>query len=128
MKKHLVSGKINVGCHFLTVLLIAGGYVGFKFGRVHLAKYLFNQKLFEISGDVAKDYSARIFPNNGAITEAIIEAAEKLTIDITNDDIRVIRRDDQFVTINVIWEGELIFPKYTHYFFFEFEAKRDVVY
>lgn len=127
MKKHLVSGKINVGCLFLTVLLIAGGYVGFKFGRVHLAKYLFNQKLFEISGDVAKDYSARIFPNNRAITEAIIESAEKLTVDITNDDIRI-KRDGQSVTINVTWEGELIFPKYTHYFFFEFEAKREVVY
>lgn len=127
MKKYSASGKINVGCLVIIIILIAGGYVVFKFGRVHLAKYLFNRELFEIAGDVAKDYEARVFPNDRSIADVIIEKAENLTIDITHDDIRI-KRGDQSVAINVTWEGEVVLPTYTHPFIFEFEAKRKIVY
>lgn len=127
MKKHSVDGKINMGCFFLIVMLIIGGYVGFKFGRVYLAKYLFNRKLFEITGDVAKDFDARAFPSKTFIANTIIEEAEKLTLYITHDDI-MIRREGQSVTINVTWEVDVVLPKYTRQFIFEFEAKRKVIY
>ena len=127
MKKYRVSGKVNVGCLILTILLVVGSYVGFKFGKVYLAKYLFNRRLYEMTGDVAADHRARIYPNNRAIAEEVLREARNSSIDITHDDIRI-QRDDQFVIINVTWEGDIVIPQYTHHFVFEFEVKRDVVY
>jgi len=127
MENHSLSGKINVGCLFLILLLIAGGYVGFKFGRVYGAKYILNRKIFEIAGDVVKETGARTFPNERAIADAIIKEAEKLSVDISYDNIRI-KREGESVTINVIWEGDVVLPKYTHHFIFEFEAKRKLAY
>lgn len=128
MKKYRISGKVNVGCLFLTILIIAGGYVGFKFGKVYLAKYLFNRRLYEFAGDVAKDYNAKRFPRDRAIAEEVLKEAENYSIDITLDDITINRKRDESITINVTWEGDIVLPQYTHYFIFEFEVKRKVVY
>lgn len=127
MKKYNLSGKINVGCLFLIILLIAVGYVGFKFGKVYLAKYLLSRTIFEIAGDVAKDPDSKIFPDEIAITEAIIEEAKKLSADISYDNIWV-KRDEQSVAINVTWEGDIVLPQYTHHFIFEFKTKREIFY
>jgi len=128
MKTHTIRGKVNVGCLLLTVLLIAGIYVGFKFGTVYLSKYMFKRNLFELAGDVAKDYDFKTYQNNMDITNAIIEEADKNSIDLVPEDIRIMRRDSQFVIIEVTWEGAVVLPNYTHYFSFEFETKRNVVY
>ncbi len=128
MRTHAMRGKINVGCLILSVLLITAVYVGFKFGTVYLSKYMFNRNLYELAGDVAKDYRGRTYKNNLDIVNAIIDEADKTSIDLTPEDIRIIRWDDQLVIIQVTWEGEVVLPSYTHYFFFEFEAKRNVVY
>ena len=127
MKKYSVSGKINVGCLFIIVILIAGGYVGFKFGKVYLAQYILNRKIMEIAGNVAQDYEARTFPNERTIADAIIKEAEKLSADITYDDIHI-KREGQSVTINVTWEGDVVLPNYTHHFIFELESKRKILY
>jgi hypothetical protein len=128
MKTHAMRGKINIGCLVLSVLLISGVYVGFKFGTVYISKYIFNRNLYELAGDVAKDYSSKRYPNNMDVVNAVIKEAEKTSIDLTPEDIRILRRDNQLVIIEVTWEGEIVLPNYTHYFFFEFEAKRNVVY
>jgi len=127
MKKYTASGKINVGCLLIALLVIAGGYVGFKFGKVYLAKYILNRKIMEIAGNVAQDYEARTFPNERTIADAIIKEAEKLSVDITYDDIRI-KREGQSVTINVTWEGDVVLPNYTHHFIFELESKRKILY
>ena len=128
MKTHAMRGKINIGCLLLSVLLISGVYVGFKFGTVYLSKYMFNRNLYELAGNVAKDYDFRSYPNNMDIINAVIKEADNTSINLTPEDIRILRRDNQLVIIEVTWEGEIVLPNYTHYFFFEFEAKRNVVY
>lgn len=128
MRTHAMRGKINIGCLVLSVLLISAVYVGFKFGTVYISKYMFNRNLYELAGDVAKDHQGRTYPDNRAVVNAIIDEAEKTSIDLTPEDIRILRHDDQLVIIEVTWEGEIVLPNYTHYFFFEFEAKRNVVY
>jgi len=127
MKKYWSSGKINMGCLFIIIIFIAGGYAGFKFGRIYLAKYILNRKIMEIAGDAAQDYEAKIFPNERAIADAIIKEAENLSVDITYDDIQI-KRGKQSVTINVTWEGDVVLPQYTHHFIFEFESKRKIIY
>jgi len=123
-----MRGKINIGCLLLSILLISAVYVGFKFGTVYISKYMFNRNLYELAGEVAKDYDFRSYPNNMDIANAVIEEASKTSIDLTPEDIRILRRDDQLVIIGVTWEGEVVLPNYIHYFTFEFEAKRNVVY
>ena len=77
MRKNSLSGKINVGCLVIIVILIAGGYVGFKFGKVYLAKYMFNRKIIEIAGDVSKDPHGKIFTSERTIVEAVKKAARE---------------------------------------------------
>ena len=128
MKKINAKGKVNIGCLLLSILLIAGLYVGFKFGKVYLSKYMFNRRLYELAGDIAKDYNFKKYPNHMDVANAVIKEAERSSIDLTPDDITVVRRDDRLVIIQVFWEGEIVLPNYTYDFFFEFEAKRNVVY
>ena len=59
MGKQGMHGKTNFGCLFLSLLLIVGGYVGFKFGRVYLSQYMLDRKIFEIAGDAAEDWKAK---------------------------------------------------------------------
>ena len=77
MRKRGMHGKINFGCLTLTLLLIVGGYVGYKFGRVYLGKYMFDRKVFEITGDVAEDWNVKIFPSDGDIVEALLKEARR---------------------------------------------------
>ncbi len=128
MRKNSLSGKINVGCLVITLLLIVGGYVGFEFGRVYLSKYILNRKIMEIAGDASKmGQTGRMFPDERSIADAIFVEVENLSIDIPYDDI-LVERDKQYVTINVTWEGDIVIPKYTHHFVFHFEFKRKIVY
>ncbi len=128
MRTHAMQGKINIGCLLLSVLLISGVYVGFKFGTVYISKYMFNRNLYELAGDVAKDYDSKRYPNNMDVVNAVITEADKTSIVLTPEDIRILRRDNQLVIIEVTWEGEVVLPNYIHYFTFEFDAKRNVVY
>ena len=128
MRKNSLSGKINVGCLVITLLLIAGGYVGFEFGKIYLSKYILNRKILEIVGDASKmGQTGSIFPDERSIADAILVEVEKLSIDIPYDDI-LAERDKQYVTINVTWEGDIVIPAYTHHFVFHFEFKRKIVY
>ncbi len=128
MRTHAMRGKINIGCLLLSILLIAAVYTGFKFGTVYLSKYMFNRNLYELAGDVAKDYRGRTYKNNLDIVNAIIDEADKTSIDLSPEDIRILKWDNQLVIIQVTWEGEVVLPNYTHYYFFEFDVKRNVVY
>jgi len=128
MKKHAARGKINIGCLFLIVLLIAGSYVGFKFGKVYLSQYLFKRQLLELSSEVAKDYTLKMYPSNTDIVNAVIEEARKLSVELTPENIEIVRRDDHFFVIKVTWEEEVVLPYYTHYFTFEFNKERNIAY
>jgi hypothetical protein len=125
MKKSKVSGKVNLGCLFLIIVLIAGGYVGYKFGRVYLAKYIFNKKLYEIAGNVAADYNSKAFPYNRTIIEEVLKEAKQLSMDISHDDIWV-TRSAGLASIKVTWEVDVVLPQYTRHFVFEFEIHRKV--
>ncbi len=128
MRKNSLSGKINVGCLVITLLLIVGGYVGFEFGRIYLSKYILTRKILEIAGDASKmGRTGSIFPDERSIADAILVEVEKLSIDIPYDDI-LVKRDKQYVTINVTWEGDIVIPTYTYHFVFHFEEKRKIVY
>ncbi len=128
MRKNSLSGKINVGCLVITFLFIAVGYIGFEFGKVYLSKYILNRKIMEIAGDASKmGQTGSTFPDERSIADAILKEAEKLSIDISYDDI-LVERNKQYVTINVTWEGEVVIPTYTHHFVFQFELKRNIVY
>jgi hypothetical protein len=127
MRKQGMHGKTNFGCLFLTLLLIAGGYVGFKFGRVYLSQYMFDRKMFELTGDVADDWKAKAFPSNSDIAHAIMEEAQRHSVDITYDDIEI-DRDPKVVSINVIWEGDIVLPFYTYHYSFYFDHEREFKY
>ena len=128
MRKNSLSGKINVGCLVMTLLLIAGGYVGFEFGKIYLSKYILSRKILEIAGDACKmGRTGSIFPDERSIADAILLEVENLSIDIPYDDI-LVERDKQYVTINVTWEGDIVIPKYTYHFVFHLEEKRKIVY
>ena len=129
MRKNSLSGKINVGCLVISLLLIVGGYVGFEFGKIYLSKYILSRKILEIAGDACKmGRTGSIFPDERSIADAILVEVEKLSIeDITHDDI-LVERDKQYVTINVTWEGDIVIPTYTYHFVFHFGEKRKIVY
>jgi hypothetical protein len=123
MKKSRMQGKINFGCLTMTVFLIAGGYVGFKFGRVYMAKYFLDKKIFQIAGDAAQDWKAKTYRSNLDIAEAVLLEAKSRDVDITLDDITA-ERDDRTVTIQATWEGDIVIPYYTHHFVFTFDHTR----
>ena len=127
MRKQGVHGKVNIGCLVLTLLLIVGGYVGYKFGRVYLSQYMLDRKLFELAGDAAEDWRAITFPSERDIADAVMKEARRHSVDITYDDIDV-RRDSKAVTIKVIWEGDIVLPFYTHHYIYNFDHKRKVIY
>lgn len=128
MRNSNLSGKINVGCLVIIIILIVGGYVGFEFGRIYLSKYILNRKILEIAGDASKmGQTGSMFPDERSIADAILVEVEKLSIDIPYDDI-LVKRDKQYVTINVTWEGDIVIPTYTYHFVFHFEEKRKIVY
>ena len=125
MKQSRMRGRINLGCLVVTVLLIAGGYVGFKFGRVYLAKYFLDKKTFQIAGDAAEDWKGKVYPSNRDIAEAVLVEARSRGVDITLDNI-VAERNDQTVTIQISWEGDIVIPYYTHHFDFTIDHTRTV--
>jgi len=127
MKTARANGKINFGCLTLIVFLVAGGYVGFKFGRVYLAKYMFDKKIFQIAGDASQDWKAKIYPKERDIAEAVMREARSRSVEITFDDIEV-ARNDQTVSIRVFWEGDIVIPFYIHHFDFTFDHTRKVAY
>ena len=127
MKTNNMRGLINVGCIFLVLLGLAGVYLGYSFGKVYVAKYMLNRRIFQIAGDVAEDIERKMFPTDSDIANAILQEAESLSADITLEDI-YIARDDLKVDIKATWEDEVVIPFYTHFFCFEFEASRNVVY
>jgi len=127
MKTVRVHGKINFGCLTLIVLFIAGGYVGFKFGRVYMAKYFLDKKIFQIAGDAAEDWKAKVYPTERDIAEEVMKEAKSRSVNITFDDIEV-ARNDQTVTIRVFWEGDIVIPFYIHHFDFTFDHTRKVAY
>jgi hypothetical protein len=111
MNKPSIGGKVNIGCLLLILLVIAGGYVGYKFGRVYLSQYIFDRKVFELTGDAADDWKEKLFPSE---------------VDIADD--ILVEREDKSVRIRVIWEGDIVIPFYTHHYYFPFEYKRDKVF
>ena len=127
MRKQGMHGKVNIGCLFLTFLLIVGGYTGYKFGRVYLAQYMLDRKIFEIAGAAAEDWRTRVFPSERAIADAVMQEARRHSAEVTYDDIQV-SRDNKRVTINVIWEGDIVMPFYTHHFMYNFDHERKVIY
>lgn len=127
MHKPSIRGKINIGCLTLTFLLIVGSYVGFKIGRVYLAQYIFDRKIFELTGDAADDWKEKVFPTEVDIANAVMDEAQKLSVDITYDDI-LVEREEKSVRIQVIWEGDIVIPFYTYHYYFPFEYKRDKVF
>ncbi len=128
MRKNSLSGKINVGCRVMTLLLIVGGDVGWDFGRIYWSKYILNRQILEIAGDASQmGQTGGMFPDERSIADAILVEIEKLSIDIPYDDI-LVDRDKQYVTINVTWEGDIVIPTYTHHFVFHLVEKRKIVY
>jgi len=123
MNKPSIRGKVNIGCLTLILLVSVGGYVGYKFGRVYLAKYILDRKIFELAGDAAEDWKAKAFPTEVDIANVVMEEAKKLSVDITYDDI-LIEREAKYVRIKVTWEGDIVIPYYTHHYYFPFEYKR----
>lgn len=127
MKTVRMHGKVNFGCLTLIILSVAGGYVGFKFGTVYLAQYMFDKKVFQIAGDAAQDWKAQVYPTERDIAEEVMKEAKSRSIDITYDDIEV-ARNDQKVSIKVFWEGDIKIPYYIHHFSYVFDHNRQVVY
>jgi len=123
MKQFRMRGRINLGCLFITALIIAGGYVGYKFGRVYMAKYFLDKKAFQIAGDAAEDWKAKTYRSNRDIAEAVLIEARSRGVDITLDNI-VAERNDQTVTIQISWEGDIVIPFYTHHFDFTIDHTR----
>ena len=123
MHKPSIRGKVNIGCLTLILLLIAGGYVGYHFGRVYMSKYILDRKIFEITGDAAEDWKEKIFTSDEDIANAIMDEAKKLSVDITYDDI-LIEREEKYVRTQVTWKGDIVLPYYTHHYHFLFEYKR----
>ena len=124
MKKQGMHGKTNFGCLFLSLLLIVGGYVGFKFGRVYLGKYMLDRKIFEIAGAAAEDWRHLVYQSDKDIADAVLKEARRHTTDITYDDIEI-DRDPKAVSINVLWEGDIVLPYYTYHYTYYFDHKRD---
>ena len=62
---------------------------GFKFGRVYLAQYMLDRKIFELAGDAAEDWKEKLFPSERDIADAVMEEAQRHSVDITYDDIQV---------------------------------------
>jgi hypothetical protein len=127
MRKRGIQGKINFGCLTLTLLLLVGGFAGYKFGKVYLGKYMFDRKVFELAGDVAEDWKAQIYQSDGDIVNAIMKDARRHGVGITPDDIEIDRNKEK-VIINIIWEGDIVLPFYTHHFFFNFDHERKIIY
>ena len=52
--------------------------MGYKFGRVYLSQYIFDRKVFELTGDAADDWKEKVFPSEVDIANAVMEEAQNL--------------------------------------------------
>lgn len=100
-------GGSNIGCLVVLALIVAGGYVGYKFALVQWDYESVKEELTEIVRFWVTQDSAF---NPEIIRQEIIRKAERHKVYINPEDIEIQRADNGALTINVYWETPIEFP------------------
>lgn len=104
-----MRGESKFGCLVTILLLAAGLYVGYKFGKAQWDYQSMKDEVFEMT----KFTAATPNFNYAKVQESIIRQGKKLGITIYPEDIAIIDNEIS-VTLEVYWETELVFSSYTH--------------
>jgi len=100
-------GGSTFGCLVVLALIVAGGYVGYKFALVQCDYEGVKEVLTEIVRYWVTQDSAF---NPQIIRQEIIRKAERHNVYINEEDIDIQRADNGALTIDVYWETPIEFP------------------
>lgn len=84
------NGRVSFGCLLIAVILLVGGYHGYKLGFPYVSKSLFEEKLFEVAEYIFHQDRAESDP-------VVIQTAADYHIVITPENIKYKQTQDQII-------------------------------
>ncbi len=108
------SGKGRLGCLFSLVIVLALGYLGYKFAPPYMAHYELKDALDQIAV-----YRAVKPAEKRAIQEEVIAKAKELGIPLKREDIKV-RQEEEKVYITVKYTVPIDLPTQVYELNFDF--------
>jgi hypothetical protein len=111
------SGKGNLGCLFSLLVLVAIGYLGYKFVPHYVSHYQLKDALNEIA--VYRAAGTKAGSEKKTIQEEVIAKAKELGIVLKREDIKV-RQEEEKVFITVKYTVPVDLPNQVYNLDFEF--------
>jgi hypothetical protein len=111
------SGKGNVGCLFSLLILVALGYLGYKFVPHYVSHYELKDALNEIA--VYRVAGIKAGAEKQTIQEEVIAKAKGLGITLKREDIKV-RQEEEKIYITVKYTVPVDLPNQVYNLDFEF--------
>ena len=103
------GGITTPGCLFLLVLIVIGGFAGYKFGEAYWIYYQVREQVRQaLTWTVAGD--PKLEP---AIVQRVISQVRIAEVQLTPRNIQITQTSDS-LTLNVSWTQEVEFPFYTY--------------
>ncbi len=108
--RHRNNGGITTpGCLFWLVLIVIGGFAGYKFGEAYWIYYQVREQVRQ-----ALIWTVAGGPKSEpAIVERVISQVRGADVQLTPRNIQITQTSDS-LTINVSWAQEVEFPVYTY--------------
>lgn len=114
-----VHGKGNLGCLFSLLVIVALGYLGYKFLPHYVSHYQLKDALTEIA--VYRAAGIRADSEKRTIQEEVIAKAKELGISLKREDIKV-RQEEEKIYISVRYTVPIDLPNQTYNLDFEFTS------
>ena len=110
-------GKGNLGCLFSLLVIVALGYLGYKFLPHYVSHYQLKDALTEIA--VYRAAGIRADSEKRTIQEEVIAKAKELGISLKREDIKV-RQEEEKIYISVRYTVPVDLPNQIYNLNFEF--------
>ena len=109
------SGKGNLGCLFSLLIVVALGYLGYKF----VPHYVSHFQLKDALNEIAVYRAAKGGSEKQTIQEEVIAKAKEMGIQLKREDVKV-RQEEEKVYITVKYTVPVDLPNQTYNLNFEF--------
>lgn len=114
------TGKGNLGCLLSLLIVVALGYLGYKFGPHYVSHFRLKDAITEIA--VHRAMGSRSTATTKGIQDEVLAKAQELGISLKREDIKVQRDQDQ-VRITVKYTIPVELPNQVYDLNFEFTAR-----
>lgn len=114
-----VHGKGSLGCLFSLLVIVALGYIGYKFLPHYVNHYQLKDALTEIA--VYRAAGIRGDSEKRTIQEEVIAKAKELGISLKREDVKV-RQEEEKIYISVRYTVPIDLPNQTYNLDFEFTS------